>query len=120
MSILRGPHVACPPFFISLFYSAHTHFLSIVRGPHVACPPFFFSLSGFVSLLAVSLAENPFVVFFFVGRNYSASTRSTWISSRGLVSPTIQPPIVIYAFIVCLLAVITPRPPVPRGFHPAV
>jgi hypothetical protein len=82
VSILRGPHVACPPFFISLFYSAHTHFLSIVRGPHVACPPFFFSLSGFVSLLAVSLAENSFVVF--------------------------------------LLAVITPRPLVPRGFHPAV
>jgi hypothetical protein len=32
----------------------------------------------------------------FVGRNYPTSTRSTRISSRGLVSPTIHPPIVIY------------------------
>jgi hypothetical protein len=51
--------------------------------------------SGFNSLLAVSLPDNPFV-FLFVGRNYSAPTRSTRISSRGLVAPNIQPPIVIY------------------------
>ncbi len=40
-----------------------------------------------------------FVCVLFVGRNYSASTRSTRISSRGLVAPTIQPPIVTYLHI---------------------
>jgi hypothetical protein len=80
---------------------------------------FFLSLASFLSWPSL-LPRIRLSFFLFVGRNYSASTRSTWISSRGLVSPTIQPPIVIYAFIVCLLAVITPRPPVPRGFHPAV
>jgi hypothetical protein len=40
-----------------------------------------------------------FVCVLFDGRNYSASTRSTRISSRGLVAPTIQPPIVTYLHI---------------------
>jgi hypothetical protein len=40
-----------------------------------------------------------FVCVVFDGRNYSASTRSTRISSRGLVAPTIQPPIVTYLHI---------------------
>ena len=48
---------------------------------------FFFLFTGFVSLSAVSLAENPFL---------------------------------IYCLCFSLLAVVTPRPPVPRGFHPAV
>ncbi len=52
----------------------------------------------------------------FVGRNYPTSTRSTWISSRGLVSPTIHPPIVIYfhiavhsVFLVCCFLDSHPR-----------
>jgi hypothetical protein len=60
--------------------------VAILRGPHVACPPFFL-FTGFVSLSAVSLAENPFLIYFLC---------------------------------FSLLAVVTPRPPVPRGFHPAV
>jgi hypothetical protein len=56
----------------------------------------FFSLSQFVSLLAVSIADIPFVSFLSVGRIHPTSTRSMRISSRGLVSPTIHPPIVIY------------------------
>jgi hypothetical protein len=47
--------------------------------------------SDFDSLLAISLARNPFFFFFFFGRNYSASTRSTRISSRGLGLPHFSP-----------------------------
>ena len=59
---------------------------------------FFFLLASFLSRpsLWLRIHFNLFFVFFLVGRSYATSTRSTRISSRGLVSPTIHPPIVIY------------------------
>ena len=80
-------HISCFLFVFFFIFFFVNYCRGYFEGPTCCVPTIFFLFTGFVSLSAVSLAENPFLIF---------------------------------CLCFSLLAVVTPRPPVPRGFHPAV
>ena len=59
MSLLRGPHVACPPFF-SFLYRSYAIFFLPYRGP-TCCVPAIFSLISILSWLSLLLIIHLFL-----------------------------------------------------------